>query len=127
MKKIILFGLLFVLSLSSCNNDDTISGTKNPELIGSWKINRDWGSISGTETITFSSNSTYSVELKRTEAYSGPCNLDPYCNNDFSGKYWFEGSKLYYDCPEVGWTDFWSTWSVQGNILHLDDEIYNKL
>lgn len=126
MKKIILSICILVVVnlLPSCSKDDTTN--EHPEILGSWKRNVNWGSIDGTETITFLNNSTYSVELERIEAFSGPCTLDPYCDSDYSGKYWFEEDALYYNESTIGWTDNWATWSVQGNLLHLDNDIYQK-
>src|SRR5690554_4676717 len=130
MKRLIIIILLFPLaiSLSACKKDDVTDTTSNEHsvIIGTWKRSVHWGSIDGTETITFTNNSTYSVELERIEEFNGGCDFDPYCNNDYSGEYWFEGKKLYYNEPTLEWTDYWDTWSVQGNLLHLDNAIYNK-
>ena len=119
-----MFLTLFTL-IVSCANDDTIIEGNN-EIIGSWKTNQHWGSIDGTETITFSQNMTYSVELVRTENFNGSCEMDPYCDNDYSGEYWFDGNKLYYNHSTIGWTDYFDSWSVEDNILILDGERYDK-
>lgn len=130
MKKVVLISLLITSMnlLYSCNKDDENVGSPNThsEIIGSWKMDRHWGGIDGTETITFLSNSTYSVELERIEDFNGDCEFDPYCDNDYSGDYWFEGNKLYYNESTHEWTEYWNTWSVEGNLLHLDDDVYTR-
>jgi len=128
MKRLLILKTGIILSLfftiSSCGNDDSLD--ENPQIVGSWSRVEHWGSIDGTNTITFSSNLTYSVKLTRTEDFNGPCEMDPYCDNDYSGEYWFDGNRLYYNHSTLGWTDYFNEWSVEGNKLILDGDLYNK-
>lgn len=130
MKKIF-FSLLCLSLLSlSCNDDDSEINNLTSEqskIIGSWQIDRGYGSIDGTEKITFTNDMKYSVVLTRTESYDGPCEYDPYCENDYSGEFWFQDSKLYYNSSELGWTDYFDNWSVEGDLLVLDGDTYIKL
>lgn len=124
------FVFAFILTvLNSCSNDDSgfEDSTNNKALIGKWVIDRHWGSIDGKETIRFSENWTYSMTFDRVEDFTGPCSMDPYCDNDFSGKYWFEGGKIYYDHSSLGWLEYWDTWSVEGDLLILDGDVYRRL
>ena len=131
MKKSLISTLSVLLFLFlSCSEDDSESNgltTEQSKIVGTWQRNTTYGSIEGTERITFKNDKTYSVELTRTEQFDGPCSLDPYCDNNYSGDFWFENDNLYYDHSSLGWTDYYENWSVEGTLLNLDGDIYQKL
>ena len=124
-----LFLRLFIITILSfislsCSNDDQLND-HNSILVGSWSRSLRLGGIYGTETFIFNSNNKYSVKLVRTESYNGPCSLDPFCDNDYSGDYWFTGNNLCIDSDEHGWNECYS-WSVNGDILTIQGDQYYK-
>ncbi len=129
MKRIITIILLCCIVISCRKNDDDIDNDSSfiyPEILGTWKRSVDYGGLRGTEQISFSDNSTYGVVLERTEDFNGPCDLDPYCDNDYYGAFWFRGDALYYNSTTQGWTDNWDSWYVEGDQLFLDADVYDK-
>lgn len=97
----------------------------NSMLIGRWERDMTAGSIDGKKSILFTRDWKYYVTFTRLEEFSGPCSLDPYCDNDYSGDYWFnDNNTLYYDSEQKGWTDYYRSWAVSGNTLTLDGDDY---
>ena len=129
-KLIFIFSVLMIFN--SCSSDDNNSEEEqeqgeqdNSVVLGSWTREETLGGIDGTKTFTFNANWKYTVELVRVEDFNGPCSLDPYCDNDYSGDYWFSGNSLCIDSDYHGWTECYS-WSVSGDRITIHGENYYK-